>query len=240
MIVLKIGGSALSDKRTGESYVDEVSERVARELGRVPCIIVHGVGYTGHTLAKNHALHLGLRDNAVAWAHLRVEVKKITRVIVERLVEHGIPAVELSPADLMRARDGKILNFELSAVEEFVRRGFVPVMHADGALDEAQGISVISGDTIATELAIRLGAKKIIYGTDVDGIYDISGNVIPEIDDVSSLSLWDVGDFSGGMKKKVEEALRLRDVEVQIINLRKDGILSAALAGRPVGTVIRR
>ncbi|NPA75385.1 MAG: hypothetical protein GXO25_04815 [Euryarchaeota archaeon] len=240
MFVLKIGGSALTDKKTGTIFVNEVAERVARELNDEQCVIVHGVGYVGHKLAKQHSLHLGLQDNQLAWARLRVEVKKMTRIIVEKLVEHGVPAVEVSSADIMRASNGKLVSFDVSIIDEFVKKGFVPVMHADGALDDVRGLSVISGDTIVTELALKLGVSRIIYGTDVDGIYDVEGKVIPEIHELSSVELWEVDDFSGGMRKKIEEALRLKNVDVQVINLRKDGALADVLAGRHAGTLIRR
>ncbi len=242
MFILKIGGSALTNKKTGESFVEDVAVRVAKELDRNErCVIVHGVGYEGHRLAKKYSLHRGLQNNRVEWAHLRTRVKEITKTIVNILVKYGHPAVEVSPADIMRTSMGRIVFFDLEIVKEFLDKGFIPVMHADGAVDDKLGLVVVSGDTIATDIALRLGASKLIYGTDVDGIIDSDGSVIDTIDkdNIGNLHLWDTDDFSGGMKKKIEEAMRLHGITVHVINLRKDGTLRKAIKGERIGTTIK-
>ena len=241
--VIKIGGSALTDKGTGEDFLDSVVERVAREL--VPWkkyIIIHGVGYLGHQRAKENHLFAGLRENQMAWAALREEVAGMTKRIVHILISHGIPAVEISVSDIMRTSAGETMEFRSELLEKFVELGFVPVLRGDGVVDEHSGLLVISGDRIATEIALRMDVDEIIYGTDVDGILDPLGRVIPRItpENFDSLALWDNMDFSGGMRNKVEESLRLKDVRVRIINLRRDGNLRGSLLGESIGTVIER
>jgi len=240
MKIIKIGGSALTDKRSGKSYVKEVAERVARELIEGEYVIVHGVGYIGHKLAKEYKLYLGYRDNPWEWAYLRAKVSEITKEIVSTLTHHGHPAVEVSVPDIMKAREGDIVFFNDEVIRSFVDKGFIPVLHGDGALDSSLGLVVVSGDTIATEIALRMGAGEIIYGTDVDGILDENGHVIKSIkrDEIDSLTLWENGDFSGGMKNKLKETLKLGKTRVRIINLRKDGMLERALRGENVGTLI--
>ncbi|HHE75764.1 MAG TPA: isopentenyl phosphate kinase family protein [Candidatus Aciduliprofundum boonei] len=240
MKIIKIGGSALTDKKSGESYVEEVAERVAKELIEGKYVIIHGVGYIGHKLAIEYKLHKGFTGNAWEWAYLRAKVNEITREIVLALTEHGHPAVEISVPDVVRANRGEIIFFNTEIIREFLTRGFIPVMHGDGALDSSLGLSVISGDKIATELAIKLKAEEIIYGTNVDGILDENGKLIKKInkENINEVKLWENGDFSGGMRNKIKEALRLRGTRVRIINLRKDGMLKAALKGEDVGTLI--
>ncbi len=238
--IIKIGGSALTDKRTGDSFVEEVADRVARELVPGKYIIIHGVGYEGHKLALQYKLHLGFQNNPLEWAYLRAKVSEITKVIVSKLTQHGHPAVEISLPDIARADRGSITFMDVGILKEFLDRGFIPVLHGDGAIDFSLGLSVISGDAIATDLAIRLKAEEIIYGTNVDGILDENGNVVRRIshESINTLKLWENGDFSGGMRNKIEEALRLKGTRIRIINLRKDGILSKALKGEDVGTVV--
>jgi isopentenyl phosphate kinase len=241
MKVLKIGGSALTDKKTGESYVREVAGRVARELRRdEKYVIVHGVGYIGHTLAKKYRLHLGFRDNPVEWAYLRARVNEMTRDIVLALTEQGHPAIEISVPDIIRTHNGKIIFFDLEVVNKFLEMGFIPVMHGDGAIDDVLGLVVLSGDKIATEIAVRLNADELIYGTDVDGILDENGEVIESISrkNIDTLKFWENDDFSGGMRNKVNEAINLNGTVVRIINMRKDGMLERVLNGENVGTTI--
>ncbi len=241
MKIIKIGGSAITDKKTGEIFVDEVAERVAREL--IPgekYIIIHGVGYIGHKLALEYELYRGLQGNQWQWAHLRSEVAKITKRIVEILVKQGHPAVELSITNLAKAKNGKIVNFDLDTIKAFVNLGFIPVLRGDGIMDESMGLVVVSGDKIATEIAIGMNVEEIIYGTNVDGILDVKGKVIPIItqQNLEHISLWETDDFSGGMRNKLKEALRLKNTRVRVISLRKDGSLRAVLEGKNVGTLI--
>ncbi len=241
MKILKIGGSALTDKKTGESYVKEVASRVARELRKdEKYVIVHGVGYIGHTLAKKYRLHLGFKNNPLEWAYLRAKVNEMTRDIVLALTEQGHPAIEISLPDIIRTHNGKIIFFDLEVVNDFIQKGFIPVMHGDGAIDDVLGLVVLSGDKIATEIAIRLNAEELIYGTDVDGILDVKGEVIKSINrkNIETLKFWDNNDFSGGMRNKVKEAMNLNGTVVKIINLRKDGMLARVLNGENVGTTI--
>jgi len=242
MIILKIGGSALTDKKTGESYLKEVSRRVALEISRDKSfIIVHGVGYIGHKLAKEYDLHKGLNNNPFEWAHLRSEVKKMTKEIVSTLIGSGLSVLELSVTSLMRTSHGRIVFLDFEIIKEFVKRGFIPVLNGDGVLDDRFGLFVISGDKIVTEMAINLKADRIIYGTDVDGIFDENGYVIPEIDvnTIDDLKIKDNKDFSGGLKNKIIETKRLKGVDVKVINLRKDSMLKKAIENNSIGTTIR-
>jgi isopentenyl phosphate kinase len=242
MIVLKIGGSALTDKKTGKSYLKEVSKRVSDEISRDKSfIIVHGVGYIGHKLAKQYKLHKGLNNNSFEWSHLRSEVKNMTKEIVNTLIDARLSVLELSVTSLMRTSNGMVTFLDFEVIKEFVKRGFIPVLNGDGVLDDRFGLFVISGDKIATELAINLKAERIIYGTDVDGIFDENGDVIPEIDvnRIDGLKIKDNKDFSGGLKNKIKETKRLKGVDVKVINLRKDGMLKKALENNNIGTTIR-
>lgn len=242
MIVLKIGGSALTDKMTGKSFVREVSDRVSREIPKdKKFVIVHGVGYTGHKLAKEYELHKGLEENAYKWAHLRSEVKSMTKDIIDTMIKGCHNVIEISVTTLIRTSKGRVVFLDFEVIESFLKRDFIPVLHGDGVLDDKYGLVVISGDKIATEIAINLNAEQIIYGTDVDGILDSEGEIIPEIDisNLDKIDIRDNGDFSGGLKNKIIEASRLRQVGVKVINLRKDGMLKKVLQNQNIGTTIR-
>uniref|UniRef100_A0A2P2K327 Aspartate/glutamate/uridylate kinase domain-containing protein n=1 Tax=Rhizophora mucronata TaxID=61149 RepID=A0A2P2K327_RHIMU len=50
--------------------------------------------------------------------------------------------------------------------------GFVPVLHGDAVLDEAQGCTILSGDVIIRHLAAYLKPRYVVFLTDVFGVYD--------------------------------------------------------------------
>ena len=239
--VIKIGGSAITDKNTGEDYIEEVVSRVARELipGR-KYILIHGIGYSGHRKAKEHNLFSGLGENHLAWARLRGEVSLMTRKILGILLDNGIPAVEVSLPEIMRTEDTETAEFRSDILREFIDLGFIPLMHGEAVLDPKNGLTVVSGDRIAVEIALAMDVNEIIFGTNVDGILDPLGRRIERLrmENLNSIALWDIGDFSGGMRNKIVEVMRLKDTRVRIINLREDGNLRRALMGEDVGTII--
>jgi isopentenyl phosphate kinase len=101
-------------------------------------------------------------------------------------------------------------------------------------------------DTVIHGLPVRLGAERLVFATDVDGVYDQpGGRVLAELNlrRLAAVRFGDVGDVTGGMAAKVEEALRAAEagVEVMIVNGLHPSRVLDALLGRPtLGTRIIR
>jgi len=99
-------------------------------------------------------------------------------------------------------------------------------------------------------LANRLKVKRVIIGTNVDGVIDYSTNKKYDIISTSDRP-WimnfikgsDTIDVTGGMKSKVDVLLRLAEnkgIESEIINALKPGLLECAIKGQKgLGTIIR-
>lgn len=245
MIILKIGGSAFSNKSTGKSYIKRVSKIVADELPKKEkLVIVVGAGYIGHSIAKKYKL-FNLNNNQHEWAYLHGKVAKNAILFVNELVKNGHPAIHLSLAGLMSSKDGVLSNIELKHIKKFVEQGFIPVVHSDYAFDLTRGGAPISGDDIATVLAHKLNASTLIFGSDVDGIFDKDGNVIKKlkISDINNIRFWKSNkiDINGGMIKKINSIKSLlkkdHNINVKIINLRKKNMLKNAINGKEVGTL---
>ncbi|MGC8538537.1 MAG: isopentenyl phosphate kinase [Candidatus Micrarchaeia archaeon] len=241
LIVLKVGGSAIADKNTGKSYLDVVAANVASDIPKnARMVIVCGASYVGHSLAIKYRLSK-LESNQHEWALLRYEVGSITNRIIEKMIDAGHAPIELSVPTLFNTKKQQIIRFNFEYVSGYLNNGFIPVMHSDAPLDEENGISILSGDAIATEIAKTFGAALLIYGTDVDGILDKERKPIPKIDKkhLENIEFWKVkNDVSGGIRNKIEEAKKLEGTKVRIINLRKTGMLRAAIENKDVGTLI--
>ncbi|MGC8587270.1 MAG: isopentenyl phosphate kinase [Candidatus Micrarchaeia archaeon] len=240
MIIIKVGGSAFSDKKTGTDYSDGVFKRVASELPKNESIILLlGAGYTGHSIAMHYKLSR-LEGNALHWAYLRYKVSELAQKLVKILLDAGFPAIYFSAISSITTSNGAISDFDTSKILKFAEMGFLPVMHSDAPADSKNGISIVSSDRMAVQLANASKARLLLFGTDVDGIYDKDRNVIKRVspgDDVGSY-LWKVNDVSGGIANKLSEARHLTATKAVIINLRKDGSLSKAISGGEIGTVI--
>ncbi len=237
---MKVGGSALTDKKTGRSFVDEVTTRVSREISKsAELVIVTGAGYEGHRFAKRHKLR-SLDRNQRNWARLRYIVGENSKKLVKKLIDRRLAPMEISTIGLFITSGGHIKKFNSRFIYDYVKIGFIPVLHADAPIDVKKGVSVLSGDAIATEIAHSLRAKLLIYGSDVEGIYDKNGNLLKKVDqnNLESVHFWKVNDVSGGLMNKIKETRKLHGTKVVMINLRKDGRLRDVMLGKRVGTII--
>jgi len=99
----------------------------------------------------------------------------------------------------------------------------------------------INADAVAGEIAVAMGAKKLIFLTDVAGVGDRSGKLLPRLypDEVESLMA--TGVISGGMVPKIKACLRaLSSTPVTcIIDGRKPHALIKEMEGEGGGTIIK-
>jgi acetylglutamate kinase len=92
----------------------------------------------------------------------------------------------------------------------------------------------VNGDTAAGEIAAALAAEKLIFLTDVAGIHDSSGQVIPRLNLAEARDMLASGVASGGMIPKVEASLRALTTTkvVRIIDGRASHTLLQDIAGQ--------
>jgi len=142
-------------------------------------------------------------------------------------------------------RDFSVVKTYHEPMVKIVQTGIIPVLSGDMVADLTMGLSVCSGDQQAFKLAEIFDSKLIIFGVDVDGVYDSDpkkgeANLIKRLtyDEVKNI-VKKVGgaagiDVSGGMKGKLLEALANKRFfdnggEVWILNATKENMLTKAL-----------
>src|SRR5512141_432634 len=113
-IILKIGGSAITDK-TGElAAKTEIINRLAEEIKRADLdnlIIVHGGGSFGHQTAKKYNLKDGYQDDPTrkfGFAETHHIMKVLNGLVMDALIWHEIPAVSIAPSSCFITEIGKI------------------------------------------------------------------------------------------------------------------------------------
>jgi len=145
---------------------------------------------------------------------------KINREIVELIHRGGGRAVGLTGSDgaMIRARQrdrdlgrvGEVVAVDPQAIEAVTSAGFIPVIAGIGADEEGTTYNV-NADEVAGALAAALRAEKLMLLTDVEGLLDGSGALIPQLTIEETRKLTDDGVIRGGMIPKVAccvEALR--------------------------------
>ncbi len=248
MIVLKLGGSVLTDKSTPETVDERALERAASSLAaardadgdptRSRLVVVHGAGSFGHHHAERHGLTVdsGTHDATALW-DVHDAMRRLNDRVTTALREAGLSPAPVHPFSLAhRDADGH-LTMPTAGIETMLAEGFVPVLHGDGVAQRGAGVTILSGDEVVARLARDLGADRVGMCSTVPGVLR-DGDVIPRIetlDDVGdALGGADGVDVTGGMAAKVDTLLGL-GTPARIFGLAD---LAGFLAGDAVGTLV--
>lgn len=251
VVVVKIGGALITDKQRPFKIRYGVLRRLAKELGlayRDCCkemVLIHGGGSYGHYVVHEYELRLEGEGFYVTIMYMR----ELNRVFVEHLHAMNIPAVPIDTHAIALKRGDKLHLF-LDTVMYMFKKGYVPVLYGDAVIGDR--IHVLSGDEIAWFLARELQAEKLIFVTEVLGVFDRNpelpgAKLITEIklDDVVKLATHSVRgiDVTGGMAAKLRLGLAYRPhrtCEITIVGGMIPGNVYRALCGlHAMGTKIR-
>ncbi|XP_044184465.1 isopentenyl phosphate kinase-like isoform X1 [Acropora millepora] len=177
-VIIKLGGCAVTDKRNFETVKYEAIDACAKVVKRIngKCIVVHGAGSFGHFQAHEYALTNGfsedLQNSRIGFAKTRQSVTKLQQMVIESFISNGIPAVGISPCGSWMTTEGVVTRSAIHPIVQCVAAGFVPILHGDCVLDTKQGCAILSGDKIIEKLVEELHPGRVVFLTDVDGIYN--------------------------------------------------------------------
>ncbi len=255
LIILKLGGSILSDKNIPYSVKWDNLERIAMEIKNalnyyknqnkeIKLILVHGGGAFGHPVAKKYlkienGKKIFINMDKGFW-DIQKAMRRFNNIVIDILQSYDIPAVSIQPSSFVVFGDKLI--FDISAIKEMIKRNLIPVIHGDITVDNKNGYKIISGDDIVPYLANELKADLILYATDVDGVL-IDNKPIKKIDEknineiLRYLSGSNSIDVTGGMRYKIE-MIRKNKCRGFIFNGNKPSNIYKALLGDVEGTEI--
>jgi isopentenyl phosphate kinase len=260
LTILKIGGSVITDKGGELAARTKEIDRLAGEIqkaGVKSLIIVHGGGSFGHPSAQRYAIKDGLKEDSqkIGFSETHHVMTVLNGLFMDSLIWHDVPAVSVTPSSCIITENGRIKYFEDASVKALLKLGFVPVLYGDAVMDVKLGFTILSGDQLVSSLAMRFNAERIVFGVDVDGLYDTDPKVEKtarmhrhlrpeELKELQSrLCKPTACDVTGGMFGKVVELLPAveRGIPVTMVNASKPGYVCKVLEGKAVeGTVIKR
>jgi len=98
----------------------------------------------------------------------------------------------------------------------------------------------VNGDAVAGEIAAALGAEQLVFLTDVDGVKDTAGKVIPKLGTDEIESLLASGTAYGGMIPKLKACLRAAraGTTCRIADGRFPGAAAGAVSGHFTGSTV--
>ena len=259
LYVIKLGGSTLATQAAMLADVVELAGGGAR------VVVVHGGGAAVSAWMERLGLQPTFKDGLRITDGPTLEVVRmvlaglVNQELVAVAAALGARAVGLTGLDggLLRARPaangalgfvGEICQVEASVLHALLAAGFLPVVaplalaeQGAGAGDgEAPVLYNINADAAAGAVAAALGAQAAVFLTDVAGVRDAAGEVLPRITEHDISSMINDGVISGGMIPKVQACLRALQgaANAVILDGRRPHSLREWAAGQAGGTVI--
>ena len=231
-VVVKYGGHAMGDLKLGQAFARDIA---LLKQSKVNPIVVHGGGPQIALMLKSLGIESkfegGLRVTDARTMEIveMVLAGSINKEIVALINAEGEWAIGLCGKDgnmVFAKKAVKTVKDPTSNIEKVLDLGFVgePVEVDRTLLDllaRSEMIPVIApvapgrdgntyninADTFAGAIAGSLGAKRLLFLTDVPGVLDRNGKLIPELSVREAKELIADGTISGGMIPKVETCL---------------------------------
>jgi isopentenyl phosphate kinase len=242
--IVKIGGSIITDKTKPLTFKKAVVKRLAREIKKSneEIILVHGAGSFGHIFADRYKLHEGYKNDE------QIE-GVVNMLILNTLIDAGINAVSISPSAIVKCRDKKIVEMETKLFKDYLGMGIMPVTFGDVVLDKKLKFCICSGDQLMLHLAKKFKPEKVIFCTDVDGIFtfdpsvDKNARLLENADTNILKSMLKMGksksekiDITGEMFGKINTIMEISKIGVGsiVLNGNKKNRLKGALTGQAV------
>ncbi|MDQ3803284.1 MAG: acetylglutamate kinase [Acidobacteriota bacterium] len=257
--VVKLSGKVTEEHDTLVSLAEELA--LLHQVGIRVCV-VHGGGKQLTELAAQLGVEQTIidgrrvTDDATLDMAKMVFAGKINTDILAALRHRGVEAVGLSgvdgdiihaerrpPKDILNRETGVSERVDFGHVGDIIRindrllrvlldHDYLPVVSSLGA--DAEGrVFNINADTIAAEIAVRLGAEKLVMLSDVDGIYLRPGERATKLsrltaDEVEALVRDGVA--TGGMIPKLQNITELLRRGVRSAHIIKGSLRNAILA----------
>ena len=239
-IVVKYGGHAMGDPELARCFARDIV--MLKQAGVNP-VVVHGGGpQIGAMLEKlkiksEFAGGLRITDKPTVDVVEMVLAGSINKEIVASIAREGGNAVGISGKDahlmtarkidnhtiadpgsnLMRAVDlgyvGEPVTVNPYIIDVFVKSDLIPVIAPLATSEEGATLNV-NADTFASSLAVALKAKRLLLLTDVDGVLDKGGKLLPELTVKRARALIADGTITGGMIPKVESCISVVEAGV--------------------------
>lgn len=259
-IILKLGGSILSEKKSGKPILRTAHiRRLARELAlfrrqspRTPIVLLHGAGSFGHPIAHTYNFHhqdltparlCGMGQGIHAVRLLADGMNSI-------LLRAGLPIVPFQTSAMVGLRKERLVFFYPKALGDVLAHGGIPVFGGDVILDEHEKTAIASADDLAVHVAQKIPHARILFASDVDGVYRTfppEGGERPatrltrkELSAIisSGTEKHTRIDVTGAMNGKLRALLPMRRHVVVIFNGQKVHDLRCALRGTTIGTTV--
>jgi isopentenyl phosphate kinase len=257
---LKLGGSLITDKTRPHTARFDVIHRLAQEIAiarqhspGMGLILGHGSGSFGHVPAQKYATRQGVHTTEEWQGFVEVwqEASALNCLVMDALIEAGLPALSFSPSTSITSRQGKVAAWDMHPLKSALQVALLPVIYGDVTFDLVLGGTILSTEDLFSHLAMVLSPSHILLAGLEPGVWSDYPQCTRLVHEITPENLPDVApslvgsaapDVTGGMADKVRQSLRLAQripgLRVNIFSGDTPGLVAKALRGESPGTLI--
>ena len=246
MILIKLGGSIITNKQKPLSPRRKTINSILKEIGKIkePVIIVHGGGSYGHYWSVKYDMHTRpAKTSPKGVAIVKNSMVELNKIILDSAVKNKINSYCLPPTDFMNGN--KAIKSKILTINDIAKAGLTPITFGDALWFGQKKSYILSGDVIMTTIAKILKPRLSLFVLDVDGVYsDLKTNKLirnfkKEKPEIRNNKI----DVTGGMTRKISEANKMAKVGLKVffVNGNKPKRISDAISGKKFeGTLFRK
>jgi len=226
VIVVKYGGSAMTDSRLKKSVITDVA--LLKLIGMKP-VIVHGGGKEISKWAKLSGIEpefvSGLRvTDKQTMGIAEMVLNRVNKNLVQYMEQNGVKACGISGKDggTMRVKKkelesgqdigfvGEVTDVSTELIETLLDKDFVPVICPVGLGEEDFKSYNVNADDAACAIAAALKANKLAFLSDIEGVYKDPQDpetLISELSVSETEKFIEEGYAGGGMLPKLKSCI---------------------------------
>jgi len=266
-IVVKYGGHAMVDEQLKEDFARDIT--LLKFIGLNP-VVVHGGGPQINKVLEQMGISstfvkgMRMTDEPTMDVVEMVLGGKVNKSIVAQINSQGGKAVGLSGKDggLIQAKKltiefredenkppeiidpglvGDVTAINPEIIHTLTSQGFIPIIAPVGTGPNGETFN-INADLVAGKVAAALSAGRLIFITDVDGLMDTAGQLVPTVDRARAEQMIRDQSISGGMIPKMQCALEALDQGIEKVPMingkRRHALLLELFTDKGIGTEV--
>lgn len=256
-LIIKLGGSLLTDKQTPYKLNQEILNSVSNEIQQClnqglikELVIVHGVGSFGHPPVLKYNLHKGFksRSQLINISETQYRVNGFRQKVTRALFKAGIPVNYFHSSSIFLGKNFRVQDYYLKPLKGYLDIGLVPVIGGDMMFDTEHGFSVLSGDIITIILAKELKMDTVVFATDVKGVFNENPKKSKNAKIVKQIKISEIAglikemksenDASNAMAGKLSSIMELKNLnfikQAAILTMRTNNILKGYLEAQDI------
>ena len=214
-----MGGSIITNKDRPLSPRKKTIDKIIKNLKKIsePVILVHGGGSFGHYWSVRYDMHTKpAKYDYHGIAIVKNSMIELNKIILDSMVKNKLNPYCLPPTDFM-AGDKPIIS-KIKQIKNMAESNLTPVTFGDALWYGQKKSYILSGDRIMSILAKSLRPRLSIFLLNVDGLYSDfnTKKLIYDMKDQQA-SIQEISmDVTGGMKRKVEEAIKISKMGLKV------------------------